>query len=59
MSPGADKFGFKREKPNVSRSAGRVVQANPFCRDAFNANTSSKIGENFEFEANLKEKHIC
>ena len=24
-----------------------------------NANTSSKIGENFEFEANLKEEYIC
>ena len=25
----------------------------------FNANTSSKIGENFEFETNLKEEYIC
>ena len=24
-----------------------------------NANTSSRIGENFEFEANLKEEYIC
>ena len=25
----------------------------------FNANTSSKIGENVDFEANLKEEYIC